>query len=155
MKKLDVYYCGWGECWRLGTLADNGTSLLFEYSPEALAQQLELSPRHLKLRSQAYGGFPAYQHRLPGLVADAAGGSERPRLLDSEPCNETPYCRRGVGSHAACIRQPYIAVQAHCRAAKLHIAGGIRTLFTQQACSETPYRQATLNSVFGPLGMRV
>jgi len=71
MKKLDVYYCGWGEHWRLGTLADNGASLLFEYSPEALAQKLELSPRHLKLRAQAYGGFPAYQHRLPGLVADA------------------------------------------------------------------------------------
>ncbi len=71
MKKLDVHYCGWGEDWRLGTLADNGTSLLFEYSPEALAHKLELSPRHLKLRAPAYSGFPAYQHRLPGLVADA------------------------------------------------------------------------------------
>jgi serine/threonine-protein kinase HipA len=71
MKKLHVRYRGWGEDWLLGTLADDGTELLFEYSAEALAQGLELSPRHLKLRPQAYGGFPDYQHRLPGLVADA------------------------------------------------------------------------------------
>jgi serine/threonine-protein kinase HipA len=25
----------------------------------------------LKLRVLAYGGFPAHQHRLPGLIADA------------------------------------------------------------------------------------
>ncbi|MDP3651095.1 MAG: type II toxin-antitoxin system HipA family toxin [Rhodoferax sp.] len=71
MKKLNVFFCGWGQRWLLGTLADNGTDLLFEYSPEALAQGLELSPRTLKLRPQAYGDFPAHQHRLPGLVADA------------------------------------------------------------------------------------
>lgn len=71
MKTLAVHYCGWGEDWRLGTLADDGANLLFEYSAEALSQQLEISPRHLKLRTQAYGGFPAHQMRLPGLVADA------------------------------------------------------------------------------------
>lgn len=71
MKKLNVIYGGWGERWRLGTLADNGTALLFEYSPEALHQGLELSPRCLKLRAAAYGDFPAHQLRLPGLVYDA------------------------------------------------------------------------------------
>jgi len=71
VKKLEVRYRGWGEDWLLGTLADDGVALLFEYSPEALTQQLELSPRHLKLRAQAYGDFPAHQMRLPGLVADA------------------------------------------------------------------------------------
>ena len=71
MRKLHVRYHGWGENWLLGTLADDGAELLFEYSPEALAQNLELSPRHLKLRPQAYGSFPDYQHRLPGLIADA------------------------------------------------------------------------------------
>ncbi|MCX7147054.1 MAG: HipA N-terminal domain-containing protein [Sulfuritalea sp.] len=71
MRKLHVRYHGWGENWLLGTLADDGAELLFEYSPEALAQNLELSPRHLKLRPQAYGGFPDHQHRLPGLIADA------------------------------------------------------------------------------------
>lgn len=70
MKLLAVHYCGWGEDWPLGTLADDGRTLLFEYSAPALAQGLELSPRHLKLRAGAYGDFPPYLHRLPGLVAD-------------------------------------------------------------------------------------
>lgn len=70
MKTLEVYYEGWGERWLLGTLADNGQALLFEYSPQALARNLELSPRHLKLRPEAYGGFPDYLLRLPGLLAD-------------------------------------------------------------------------------------
>lgn len=71
MKRLAVHYCGWGEDWPLGLLADDGTTLLFEYAPEALAQGLELSPLHLKLRAPAYGGFPAHLHRLPGLIADS------------------------------------------------------------------------------------
>src|SRR5437879_6264903 len=71
MKQLTVQYHGWGEHWPLGTLADDGRALLFEYSREALQQQLELSPRHLKLRAAAYGDFPEHQLRLPGLIADA------------------------------------------------------------------------------------
>lgn len=71
MKKISVYYEGWGERWQLGTLADDGQRLLFEYSAEALRQGLELSPRNLALRVTAYGDFPAHQMRLPGLVADA------------------------------------------------------------------------------------
>jgi serine/threonine-protein kinase HipA len=71
IKKVDVFYEGWGERWHLATLADDGRKLLFEYSAEALAQGLELSPRHVKLRAAAYGGFPAYQLGLPGLIADA------------------------------------------------------------------------------------
>lgn len=70
MKKITVNYCGWGERWPLGTLAESGTELLFEYSPGALQRGLELSPRHLKLSPQTYGNFPVFQHRLPGLVAD-------------------------------------------------------------------------------------
>jgi serine/threonine-protein kinase HipA len=71
MKKVTVFFCGWGQRWPLGTLADNGKELLFEYSPEAIAHGIELSPRHLKLRAEAYGGFPGYQDKLPGLIADA------------------------------------------------------------------------------------
>ncbi|WP_431287204.1 type II toxin-antitoxin system HipA family toxin [Roseateles chitinivorans] len=71
MKQLAVHYCGWGEDWPLGRLADDGRTLLFEYHPDALAQALELSPLHLKLRSAAYGGFPSHQHQLPGLIADS------------------------------------------------------------------------------------
>lgn len=71
MKKLAVWYSGWGEGWPLGTLADDGRMLLFEYSAEALQQGLELSPLHLKLAATAYGDFPGFQMRLPGLVADS------------------------------------------------------------------------------------
>ncbi len=71
MKRMAVHYCGWGEDWPLGLLADDGATLLFEYAPEALAQGLELSPLHLKLRAAAYGDFPRHQHRLPGLIADS------------------------------------------------------------------------------------
>lgn len=70
MKKLAVHYCGWGEDWPLGLLADDGSTLLFEYAPSALAQGLELSPLHLKLRTQAHSGFPPFQMRLPGLISD-------------------------------------------------------------------------------------
>lgn len=71
MNVLDVYYAGWGENWHLGRLAENSQQLLFEYSTEALAQGLELSPLQLKLRAAAYGQFPTFQFCLPGLVADA------------------------------------------------------------------------------------
>lgn len=71
MRQLSVRYCGWGEDWPLGQLADNGTSLLFEYAPEALAQRLELSPVHLALRAQTYGNFPQHLLGLPGLIADS------------------------------------------------------------------------------------
>ena len=71
LRKLNVIYCGWGERWLLGTLADNGRELLFEYSPQALKRGLELSPLRLRLREQAYGDFPAHLQRLPGFIADA------------------------------------------------------------------------------------
>lgn len=71
MKKLWVHYEGWGERWPLGTLAENGRQLLFEYSPEALAQGLELSPHKLKLAPGTYGDFPDHLMRLPGLVCDS------------------------------------------------------------------------------------
>lgn len=71
MKKLAVHYQGWGEDWLLGTLADDGRDLLFEYSQRALDEQLELSPVRLKLGTVTYSGFPAHLWGLPGLMADA------------------------------------------------------------------------------------
>jgi len=71
MKKLTVFYVGWGERWPLATLADNGRTILFEYTAEAMRQQLELSPRMLGLNVSAYEDFPVHQMRLPGLVADS------------------------------------------------------------------------------------
>lgn len=71
MKKIDVYYSGWGEHWKLGQLAADGREILFEYTPEALHQGLELSPFHLKLASNVYRNFPDHQLHLPGLIADS------------------------------------------------------------------------------------
>lgn len=71
LKKLEVVFEGWGQDWVLGTLADDGRHLLFEYSPEAVKRGIEFSPRHLKLRHEAYGNFPDFLSRLPGLVSDA------------------------------------------------------------------------------------
>jgi serine/threonine-protein kinase HipA len=82
MKKITVLFCGWGEKWPLGTLADNGRDLLFEYSAGAITKNIEFSPRHLKLRAPAYADFPAHQFRLPGLVADALPDGWGLRLMD-------------------------------------------------------------------------
>ena len=71
MKTVQVRYQGWGENWPLGTLADDGQQLLFEYSPQALDEGVSLSPRHLPLQKQAMGHFPSHQWRLPGLFADS------------------------------------------------------------------------------------
>lgn len=71
MRGLDVHYCGWGEDWPLGHLAQADGRPLFEYAPAALTQGLELSPLHLKLRPAAYGEFPAHSDHLPGLIADS------------------------------------------------------------------------------------
>ncbi len=71
MKKLHVIYAGWGECWKLGTLADTGQRILFEYAPEARQQGLELSPLHAPLNHVgAISGQPFFMG-LPGLIADA------------------------------------------------------------------------------------
>lgn len=71
MKRVDVHYEGWGERWLLGTLADSGREILFEYSSQALEQKLELSPIKLALQGPAFSSFPAFLHRLPGLIADS------------------------------------------------------------------------------------
>ena len=71
MKRIDVYYEGWGERWKLGTLAHHARIMMFEYSSEALTQKLELSPLVLPLRAEAFSDFPRTQHQLPGLIADS------------------------------------------------------------------------------------
>lgn len=71
MNKLNVMYNGWGERWPLGVLAEFGHRSLFEYSPEALRQGLELSPFRLALRQPAYEGSEPFLDGLPGLIADA------------------------------------------------------------------------------------
>lgn len=71
MKKLQVIYAGWGERWPLGTLADTGQQILFEYSAQARTQGLELSPLRAPLATAgAIAGEPFFMG-LPGLLADS------------------------------------------------------------------------------------
>ena len=74
MKKVEVLFRGWGQDWLLGTLAQAGTELLFEYSTQALDRGIEYSKLLFPLRREAYGrmpSFPAHFSFLPGFVADA------------------------------------------------------------------------------------
>ena len=71
MNKIDVLFCGWGQRWHLGTLADNGRQVIFEYSAEALKRGHEFSKLNLQLRAEAYGGFPEHLDQLPGLISDS------------------------------------------------------------------------------------
>jgi serine/threonine-protein kinase HipA len=73
--KLAVFYNGWGEHWRLGTLIDKDGAVYFEFSSDAIAQGLELSPIKLPLPkagavAQAQRGLPHFMG-LPGFIADA------------------------------------------------------------------------------------
>jgi serine/threonine-protein kinase HipA len=71
LRKLRVIYAGWGERWLLGTLADDGRQVLFEYSPQAHARGLELSPLKLPLTMTGARRGEAFFMGLPGLIADA------------------------------------------------------------------------------------
>ena len=98
MKKLDVYYYGWGQRWPLGTLAEVDSDLLFEYSVEALRAGLELSPLHLKLREAAYGSFPSHLQHLPGLIADSLPDGWGLLLMDRYFRSQGRRPRAGVGT---------------------------------------------------------
>lgn len=75
LAKLRVVDIGWGERVPLGTLADAGGRLLFEFSPEAILRGIEASPLRASLprpgaQPVAVTG-PAHSHGLPGFIADA------------------------------------------------------------------------------------
>lgn len=82
VKKIEVWYQGWGENLHLGTLAHGGRDVLFEYSVTAQQRQLQLSPLNLPLRRQAFTGFPLYQEQLPGVFADSLPDGWGRRLMD-------------------------------------------------------------------------
>ncbi len=75
LAKLRVVDLGWGEHLPLGTLADAGGRLLFEFSPEAVSRGIEASPLRAPLprpgaKPLAATG-PVHSHGLPGFIADA------------------------------------------------------------------------------------
>lgn len=75
MKKLQVIYDGWGERWPLGTLADTGRNIFFEYSPQAVERGLQQSPMHQPLPRAGAAAVTfkgeAHSYGLPGFIADA------------------------------------------------------------------------------------
>ena len=85
MKELQVLYKARGTSTVLGTLADDGRVVLFEYAPEAIKAGLELSPLRLPLRS---GAYPDEQYdyqsllRVPGLIYDSLPDGWGMRLMD-------------------------------------------------------------------------
>jgi serine/threonine-protein kinase HipA len=82
VNKIDVLFCGWGQRWHLGTLADNGRQVIFEYSAEALKRGHEFSRLNLPLRAEAHGGFPQHLDQLPGLISDSLPDGWGRMLMD-------------------------------------------------------------------------
>ena len=73
--RLNVAYLGWDESWPLGTLAQAGDKVLFEYSAQAVERGLQFSPLRVPLPRPgaaplAYSG-PRHFHGLPGFIADS------------------------------------------------------------------------------------
>ena len=74
MKELQVMYKAGGKSLWMGTLADDGEEILFQYSPDAIESGLEFSPLRLPVRSEAY---PDHQRDyvdlmgVPGVINDS------------------------------------------------------------------------------------
>ncbi|MGN8143151.1 type II toxin-antitoxin system HipA family toxin [Pseudomonas sp. 22105] len=98
LERVDVYYDGWGEHWRWGTLvsttAITGRPLIvFEYSDEAKNRGLELSAYRLPLEGpKLRRDFPLHQLDLPGPVYDALPDGWGMLLMDRL------FKRRGLNS---------------------------------------------------------
>ena len=73
--RLHVIHTGWGQRWPLGRLALIDGTLLFEYTPEAVARGIELSPLRAPLprpgAAPAAITGPRHAHGLPAFIADA------------------------------------------------------------------------------------
>ncbi|MDP2095472.1 MAG: HipA N-terminal domain-containing protein [Hydrogenophaga sp.] len=104
MKHLTVVYQGVGQAVPLGTLADNGEGVLFEYSPQALAQGLELSPLRLPAYPDRPGEYRSL-HGVPGLVYDSLpdGWGYRPmhRRVHARGLNPDALSTLDTGRQAA------------------------------------------------------
>ena len=113
-KQIDVYYDGWGEHWRWGTLvastAITGRPLIaFEYSDEAKRRGLELSAYTLPLKGPSLRkDFPTHQLGLPGPVYDSLPDGWGMLLMDRlfkrrglNPARISPLDRLTyIGTHA-------------------------------------------------------
>ncbi|MBN3833013.1 type II toxin-antitoxin system HipA family toxin [Burkholderia sp. Ac-20344] len=77
IERVDVYYDGWGEHWRWGSMVSTTAItarplIVFEYSDEAKKRGLELSSYALPLNGpKLRRDFPRHQLGLPGPVYDS------------------------------------------------------------------------------------
>jgi len=100
VKKLDVVFCGWGQDWVLGTLADVAGKVHFVYSDQALARGVEHSPYQLRLAPGTHTDFPRHLNGLPGFIDDALPDGWGMLLMDRlirmagrEPATVSPLDR--------------------------------------------------------------
>lgn len=108
IKKISVYYAGWGERWHWGQLADDGQRIVFEFTSEAIQKGIELSPLCLPLKTPVFELFPSQQWGLPGIVADGLPDGWGLVLMDrffrkinKDPVTLSPLDRLSfVGDHA-------------------------------------------------------
>lgn len=85
MKELAVIYRGFGQSIPVGTLADDGKAVLFQYSADAIKWGLDLSPLRAPLRQAAFpdhAGDYRHLHDVPGLIYDSLPDGWGYRLMD-------------------------------------------------------------------------
>ena len=70
MKKLNVFYNGWGKYIHYGTLVEKDQKIYFEFTTKALESDIQLSPIQTPLSPGLFSNFPKHQDNLPGFIAD-------------------------------------------------------------------------------------
>jgi serine/threonine-protein kinase HipA len=108
VRKLEVLFLGWRQRWVLGTLAQTGPHILFEYSGEALRRGLRFSELSVPLAARTYSKLPDFFGGLPGFVADALPDGWGLLLMDRmfrkaarDPATLTPLDRLAfIGTRA-------------------------------------------------------
>ena len=71
MKRLNVYYDGYGKHQLVGQLAMDGRQPVFQYHAQWLQNPLPLSPLELPATLKLYSGYEPSQYGLSGLIADS------------------------------------------------------------------------------------
>jgi serine/threonine-protein kinase HipA len=147
VKELQVTYNGLGGAFWLGTLAEDRQDLLFQYSPQALERQLELSPVRLPLRVDAYPEERTDFVKLlgvPGLIYDSLPDSwgfglmrQRMKALGADPQLATTLDRLaylGSNTMGALTYSPSIAEVHHQGAlTALELTQEVRAVLTDDA----------------------
>jgi len=155
--KLQVLYVGWGERWPLGTLAQAGRELVFEYSSEAVAQAkgrgLQMSPVQAPLAARGAMAIsfkgPVHFHGLPGFIADALPDGWGMLLMDRafrqagrEPASISVLERLAVVGHGAMGALAFEPVhefeaQALAGISLLKLSKDMQAVLSEDECAES------------------